>query len=106
MIQITPDRIHIESDGISLIHRKQKICIQFSACAKNYAADNSIEISTCVGTRDVTALSFIFYTTPKVKVLFKKHFIKELIPGMSAFNKFRQMQKIITQLGYTSYDLS
>lgn len=98
--------VDINKTGIIVKNQETKINILFDECAKNYADEKSIEMSRCVATRDITELTFTFYTRPKIRVVFKKHFIKDLLPGKSAVSKFLRLQKAINKCGYTSYDLS
>lgn len=98
--------VNINSSGITVKSGKTDIKICFDECAKNYANENSLENSRCVATRDITKLTFTFYTHPKIKVVFKKHFFKDLFSGRSAVSKFLELQKAINKYGYTSYDLS
>lgn len=98
--------VSINSSGIIVKNRKKDIKICFDECVKNYANENSLENSRCVATRDITRLTFTFYTQPKIRVVFKKHFFKDLFLGKSAVSKFLELQKAINKYGYTSYDLS
>ena len=98
--------VNINSFGITAKSGKKDAKICFDECAKNYANENSLEKSRCVATRDITKLTFTFYTYPKTKVVFKKHFLKNLFSGRSAVSKFLELQKAINKYGYTSYDLS
>ncbi len=98
--------VNINSSGITVKSGKTDIKIRFDECAKNYANENFLENSRCVATRDITKLTFTFYTQPKIRVIFKKHFFKDLVSGRSAFSKFLELQKAINKYGYTSYDLS
>ena len=100
------DVIRIDKEGITLDNHSTNIRILFDDCAQNYANENSLKKSKCVATRDVSTLTFSFYTIPRTKIVFKKHLIKDLFAGKSAVNKFFNLQKAISQLGYTSYDLS
>ena len=98
--------VNINSSGITVKSGKTDIKICFDECAKNYANENSLENNKCVATRDITKLTFTFYTQPKIRVIFKKHFFKDLVSGKSAVSKFLKLQKAINKYGYTSYDLS
>lgn len=98
--------VDINETGIIVKSGKTIINISFDECAKNYADERSIEASRCIATRDITELTFTFYTRPKIRVVFKKHFIKDLLPGKSAVSKFLKLQKAINRYGYNSYDLS
>ncbi len=92
--------------GITLKHQDATIFVDFKECAKNFANENSLETSKCVAERDITALTFIFYMNPKVKVVFKKQFFKNLLSGKTAVQKFQDLQSFIIKAGFTSYDLS
>lgn len=100
------DIIKIDKEGITLDNHSTNIRISFNDCAQNYANENSLNKSKCVATRDISTLTFSFYTEPKTKIVFKKHLIKDLFFGKSAVNKFLNLQNAISQSGYTSYDLS
>lgn len=99
IIDVTDERIILES-------QKGKIYIYFDDCARNFSLEKGIEFCKCVATRDITTLSFTFYTKPKTKVVFKKYFLKNLVAGKSTVSKFFNLQKAIVEAGYTSYDLS
>ena len=98
--------VNINSLGITAKRGKTDIKICFNECVKNYANENSLENSRCVAIRDITKLTFTFYTQPKIRVVFKKHFFKDLFSGKSAVSKFLDLQNAINKYGYTSYDLS
>ena len=97
--------IDVTKEGITLESDVEKIYIDFNDCVKNFSLEKG-EICKCVATRDITTLSFTFYTRPKTNVVFKRSFFKELIVGKSATSKFLDLQKAIVEAGYTSYDLS
>lgn len=98
--------INVTKDGVTLLSTKDKIYINFDDCVKNFSLEHGKEIRKCVATRDITTLSFTFYTQPKLNVIFKKNFFKDLIAKKSALSKFLNMQKAIVEVGYTSYDIS
>lgn len=98
--------IKIDNEGITLENQNNNIYVCFDEYAKNYATETSLESSRCVATRDITTLSFTFYTLPKTKVVFKKQFLNDLISGKSAVSRFFELQNVISQSGYTTYDLS
>lgn len=103
---ICDEILDINGYGLTIKYNKSDAFISFDECAKNYANENSLKNSRCVATRDMTKLTFTFYTQPKIKVVFKKHFFKDLFSGRSAVSKFLELQKAINKYGYTSYDLS
>lgn len=98
--------INISSTGITLKHKGSNIFVSFKECTKNYAKQNSLETSKCVAVRDITSLTFTFYTNPKIKLVFKKNFFKNLFSGKSAVSKFLDLERAIKNFGFTSYDLS
>lgn len=103
---ICSEIVNINSTGITLKHKTANIFVSFEECAKNYANQNFLETSKCVAVRDITNLTFTFYTNPKVKMVFKKSFFKNLFSGKSAVRRFLDLQKSIRNFGFTSYDLS
>lgn len=68
--------VDINISGIILKNKNIFIC--FDDCAKNYANEKSLKKSKCIATRDITNLTFIFYTKPKTKVVLKKHFLRDI----------------------------
>lgn len=98
--------IDITKAGITLATAREKIFIDFDDCVKNFSLENGKESCKCVATRDITTLSFTFYTQPKTNVVFKRSLFKNLIAGKPDVNRFLDLQKAITGVGYTTYDLS
>lgn len=98
--------IDLTKEGMTLESGNKKIYISFDDCVKNFSLEEGKEFCKCVGTRDITTLTFTLYTQPKTSVVFKRSFLKDLIAGESAVSKFLKMQKAIVDAGYTSYDLS
>lgn len=97
--------IAVTKKGIMLDFAGGEIFIDFDDCAKNCSLETGKDCK-CVATRDITKLSFTFYTHPKTDVIFKKSFLKDIFACKSATNKFLDLQKIIVEAGYTSFDLS
>ena len=98
--------VEINSTGIALRYNDSDKFICFEECAKNFASENSLGTSKCVAVRDITKLIFIFYSNPKTTIVFKKHSLKNIFSGKSAVSQFLELQKMINQYGYTTYDLS
>lgn len=98
--------VDINSSGITLKNVDSYVYVSFDDCAQNFASENLLETSKCIATRDITKLSYTFYTNPKTILVFKKHLIKDLFSGISAQKKFSELRKAITKYGYTSYDMS
>ena len=98
--------VSVDQWGIKVKNKKTEVFITFEECAKNYANEKLIEESKCVATRDITRLTFTFYTSPKIKLIFRKQFFKDILSGKTATGKFIDLQNEINKYGYTSYDLS
>lgn len=98
--------VTINKKGITLKTRESNIYVDFGECVKNFAHENSLEESRCVATRDITNLTFTFYTDTKVTLVFKRNFFKELLSGKTAASRFLDLKKDINNYGYTTYDLS
>ena len=97
--------IDATKEGITLESDIKRIYIDFNDCAKNYSLEKGKKCN-CVADRDITSLSFTFYTNPKTNVVFKIKKTKKLVSGKSSIRAFLDMQKAIVEAGYTSYDLS
>lgn len=96
--------IDITKDGLTLESTRGKIYIDFNDCVNNFFLEKGGN-GKCVATRNITTLSFVFYTHPKTYVIFKRRVFKDIIRG-SATKAFLYLQKAIVEVGYTSYDLS
>lgn len=97
--------IDVTEEGI-ILESQKKIYISFDDCSRRFSLEKGNKFSKCVATRDITTLSFTFYTQPKIRVVFKKSFLGNFVAGKSAVSKFFNLQKAIVEAGYTSYDLS
>ncbi len=98
--------VDVNQSGLTIKSESTDIYISFEECSKNYANENSLESSKCIATRDITKLTFTFYTNEKIRVVFKKNFFRDFFSRKSAVNKFLELQKTINNCGYVSYDLS
>ena len=95
----------ISSQGIAL---KSGIYIDFNECTKVWAEVNSLEKTTCVGERDVTDLSFTFYTHPKPIMIkyIPKGRLTELFSKHNTVCRFHDLQNKIYEYGFTTFDIS
>lgn len=100
------DIIKISKNGIIFKTLKDEMQIEFLECCHNFALENSQGHSKCVATRDISIPSFIFYSNPKVEVVFAKHNLFNTIFNKQNNKEFNELQKCIKQFGYTTYDLS
>ena len=92
--------------GIVFESNNQKHFVRFEECARNYAIEKGVKSSTCVASRDIQTLTFVFHTNPKTILIFKKMSIKNILRCKSAASRFRSLQKAITNAGYTTFDMS
>lgn len=93
-------------DGITIESPDGKVFINFNECAKNFSSEHGDSSAKCVATRDITSMTFIFYTAPKTEIVFEKRSLKSFFRQKSVKDKFSEMQKAIDEAGYRSYDLS
>lgn len=93
--------IDITLKGMTLESAGNMFFIDFDDCVKNFALENG-RVCKCVATRDISTLSFTFFTQPKTNVIFKKSILKDLLAGRSSTSEFLDVQKAIVEVGYTS----
>ena len=85
--------------------------IDFEACATNYKAEHESSSGNCIGERKMDKYCFVFYTSGiKTKIVFREMHVSNqfgyhLLSGSKA-NRFLQLQKLISETRYTTYDLS
>ena len=97
------DIIEVASQGITL---KTYGFIDFKECAANFYQIEGGS-GNCVGGRDITDLSFTFYTSPRpIKIIFLKRHSFLVLSNKKARKRFMSFQKQIVDLGYTTWDLS
>ena len=100
------DIINITSKGIAL---KNGALINFDECTKKYKETHALgENILCVGERDITDLSFMFYSSPKpIMIKFvENNKIIELFSKRNTHQRFHDLQKRIIEYGYRTYDMS
>lgn len=93
-------------DGITIESPDGNVFINFKECAKNFSSEHGDSSAKCVAARDITSMTFIFYTAPKTEIVFEKRTLKNIFGKKSANDKFSELQKAIDEAGYRSYDLS
>lgn len=94
----------ISETGISL---KSFRLINFKECAYNYKLIQG-GWGNCIGEREITDLSFTFYTSPKpimIKFIAKSKLI-EFISKKHTISRFHKLQKQIMKYGYSTRDMS
>ena len=103
-----------ENEASSIVYRDENgelHSIDFDVCATNYKAEHESSSGNCIGERKIDEYYFVFYTSGiKTKIVFKKMYVGNLfryhrLNGSKA-NRFLQLQKLISETRYTTYDLS
>ena len=94
----------ISNAGISLVTGS---FIDFTECACNYKLAKGGS-GNCVGDRDITNLSFTFYTSPKpVTIRFAdKNKLIGWISKNNARHRFVKFKKQLADFGYSTFDCS
>ena len=98
------DIVEVSSEGIYL---KTYGFIDFKECTTNFLQIEGGK-GNGVGERDITDLSFTFYTSPRpimIKFL-EKSKLYEFLSKNNSRKRFMIFQKQINDLGYTTWDLS
>jgi len=97
--------VHITNEGITYFDEfGRNHFISYEDCTMNDPT------ASCVAERDITRWYFKFYSSSvSIKFMFRSLFVfkkgKRLLTGGRA-KRFRTLQKLITDCGYTTYDLS
>lgn len=101
-----------QSDATIIVRKGKRFhTIDLNICAKNFENQQGTANGKCVGDRNITGKYFCLSTSGmKTMISFKKIYVCNLF-GNKIFKgtseqRFHQLQKAITQLGYTTYDLS
>ena len=101
-----------QSDSTIIVRKGKNVhVIELSICAENFKNEYGAANGTCVGDRNITGKYFCFNTSGiKTMICFKKIYVYNFF-GNKVFTgtrtqRFHQLQKTITQLGYTTYDLT
>lgn len=98
------DIMGISKEGISLNSFR---FVNFRECAYNFKQTEGGS-GKCIGDREITDLSFTFYTSPKpimIKFIEKNKFI-EFISKENTIFRFHKLQKQISEYGFNTRDIS
>jgi len=84
--------------------------IDFEECAKNFAKKYPISSNRCIGERNTQKGYFLLFTSGlQTKIVFRKAFVfsfqNYLLHGTKK-QRFLQLQKLLAQTKYTTYDLT
>lgn len=98
------DIMGISKKGISLNSFR---FVNFKECAYNFKQTEGGS-GKCIGEREITGLSFTFYTSPKpitIQFIEKNKFF-EIISKENTISRFHKLQKQILEYGYSTRDMS
>ena len=103
-----------ENDSSNIVYRDEKDelhSIDFDVCATNFKAEHESSSGNCIGERKMDECYFVFYTSGiKTKIVFEKMHVGNTfryhrLSGSKA-KRFLELQKLIEETKYTTYDLS
>lgn len=90
--------------GIWLHDNKQARLLRLENCLTNTGkTDNN---SKCVGSCDITKLTFTLFSTPQTIITFSKGILPYIRTKKTAVERFHSFKRDIQSLGFTTYDLS
>ena len=94
----------MNKNGISLSSFR---FIHFKECAYHFQQMNG-GLGNCVGERDITGLSFTFYTAPKpIRIqLIERNKLIEIFSKTNTISRFHKLQSTILKYGYNTRDCS
>ena len=98
-------RFSARDGGIWLHHKGETNFLLLKDCvhSTNLQGRNS---HNGIGTRDITKLTFTFYSTPSIRIVFTKGILSYIRTGKTATQRFHQLQNNLLSLGYCTFDLS
>ena len=103
-----------ENESSNIVYRDEKgelHSIDFDVCAANFKTEHESSSGNCIGERKMDGYYIVFYTSGiKTKILFNKMYVGNVfryhrLSGSKA-NRFLELQKLIGETRYTTYDLS
>ena len=107
------DIVAINKSEATILVRKGKdiYTIDLKACSENFKNKFSSSSGRCVGDRNIENMFFSFCTSRgEMLSIFKKLYIFNMRGNKLLFGdriqRFHQLQKIIGQLGFSTYDLT
>ena len=101
------------NEADSLIYRDESGAlhqIDFDVCARNYAEVNQLGSGYCIGERNIEEGYFLLFTSGiKTKIIFQKAFTfrfqNYFLYGKKR-QRFWQLQKLLMETKYSTYDLT
>ena len=101
-----------QSDSTIIIKKNNGFhTIDLKVCSDNFKKEHGTLNGNCVGDRNIHGFYFCFQTSGiNTMIYFKRIYIFNLFGNKilhgSRLRRFLKLQKILRQLGYTTYDLS
>ena len=103
-----------ENESSNIVYKDKKgnlHSIDFESCAINFSEEHKNSSGICVGERKKDECYFIFYTSGmKTKVVFKQAYVCNifnfLLLSGSKTSRFQQLNDLINETKYRTYDLS
>ena len=100
------------ADATIIVQKRKKLhTIDLNICSENFKSEHNNASENCIGDRNIEGKYFYLYTSGiKTKIYFKKFYIFNLL-GNRIFvgnrtQRFLKLQDTLTQLGYSTYDLT
>ena len=109
---IAVNRNQLENFSNSLIYKSKDGLhqIDFEECSKNFQDLYQASSGRCIGERNIEKEYFLLYTSGiHTKIVFKKAFVfrfQNYLLNGSKQQRFLELQKLIAQTKYTTYDLT
>lgn len=105
---INPRIVEITETGICFrqSNKDKSYNVSFSECAKNFCNENGKRSRTCVAHRDITSFSYVFFSSPKLVVSFKRKRLNTPFSRWRAWKRFHKVRNAIADAGYSTYDMS
>ncbi len=105
--------VAINSSDATIIVRNGKNfqTIDLKICARNFKNEHGTTNGNCVGDRNIIGKYFCLNTSGMTTIIyFKKIYVCNLFGNKilkgTRTQRFHQLQKAVTQLGYSTYDLT
>ncbi len=102
-------RSKTENEANSIIYKDvmDLLEIDFETCARNFLNEYPMSVGRCIGERNIEEGYFLLYTSGmKTKIVFKERFFFGALLHGTRRQRFLQLEKLIHQTKYTTYDLT
>ena len=106
---VAVNRSKAENEANSIVYKDVMDLhnIDFEICAKNFLSEYPMSGGRCIGERNMEEGYFLLYTSGmKTKIVLKERFFFGALLHGTRRRRFLQLQKLIDQTKYTTYDLT